>query len=58
MAAIAFDLVVAEAQKHHPKGIAQAYADIKFTLAVHGFDWVQGACTSTKQKTSASFSTP
>ena len=27
MFAIAFDLVVAEAQKHHPKGVAQAYSD-------------------------------
>ena len=43
MFAIAFDLVVAEAQKHHPKGVAQAYADIKSTLAMHGFDWVQGS---------------
>jgi virulence-associated protein VapD len=43
MFAIAFDLVVADAQKHHPKGVTQAYADIKSTLAGHGFDWVQGS---------------
>ena len=43
MIAIAFDLVVAEAQKHHPKGVAQAYADKRSTLAMHGLDWVQGS---------------
>jgi len=28
MFAIAFDLVVADTEKHHPKGISQAYTDI------------------------------
>jgi virulence-associated protein VapD len=32
MFAIAFDLVVADVQKHHPKGVAQAYIDIRATL--------------------------
>ena len=43
MFAIAFDLVVADAEQHHPKGVAQAYADIKNTLAGFGFTWVQGS---------------
>lgn len=28
MYAIAFDLVVADTEAHHPKGISQAYTDI------------------------------
>lgn len=28
MYAVAFDLVVAETEQHHPKGVSQAYADI------------------------------
>ena len=43
MFAIAFDLVVADVQKHHPKGVAQASIDIKATLGNHGFDWIQGS---------------
>lgn len=43
MFAIAFDLVVAETQEHHPKGVAQAYSDIRTALAHHGFDWIQGS---------------
>jgi len=43
MFAIAFDLIVADVAKQHPKGVAQAYADIKTTLATHGFNWVQGS---------------
>ncbi|MCW6512464.1 virulence factor [Lichenifustis flavocetrariae] len=43
MFAIAFDLIVAEVQTHHPKGIAQAYNDIRTTLAGHGFNWIQGS---------------
>jgi virulence-associated protein VapD len=43
MFAIAFDLVVADVARHHPRGVSQAYADIKVTLAAHGFDWVQGS---------------
>ena len=29
--------------RHHPKGVTQAYAEIKVTLAAHDFDWVQGS---------------
>lgn len=43
MFAIAFDLIVADAQANHPKGVTQAYADIRSTLSGFGFDWVQGS---------------
>ena len=43
MFAIAFDLVVAEAEVHHPRGTTQAYADIRKTLAAFGFTGVQGS---------------
>jgi virulence-associated protein VapD len=43
MFAVAFDLVKADAEKHHPKGVSQAYTDIKTVLKKHGFDWVQGS---------------
>ena len=43
MFAIAFDLVVADTQAHHPKGVPQAYADIRATLDRHGFAWIQGS---------------
>ena len=43
MFAIAFDLVVAETARQHPKGVSQAYADIGATLAGFGFDRVQGS---------------
>ncbi len=43
MFAIAFDLVVAETQAHHPRGVAQAYSDIRTVLAQQGFDWIQGS---------------
>jgi len=43
MFAIAFDLVVADTAQHHPKGVAQAYADIGNTLAGFGFNRVQGS---------------
>jgi len=32
MFAIAFDLVVADTARNHPKGVAQAYADIRSVL--------------------------
>ena len=28
MYAVAFDLVVADTERHHPKGVTQAYTDI------------------------------
>ena len=43
MYAIAFDLVVAETQKHHPNGVSQAYAEIGAILAQYGFRRVQGS---------------
>ncbi len=33
MYAIAFDLVVADTEQHHPKGVSQAYAEIGAMLA-------------------------
>lgn len=43
MFAIAFDLVVAETRRRHPKGLSQAYADIGVTLGGFGFNRVQGS---------------
>lgn len=43
MYAIAFDLVVADTQEHHPKGTSQAYAEIGATLAKYSFRRVQGS---------------
>lgn len=43
MFAIAFDLIVAETEKHHPKGVTQAYTDIATALAGCGFSRVQGS---------------
>ncbi|WP_372001132.1 virulence factor [Tistrella mobilis] len=43
MYAAAFDLVVADTEKHHPKGVTQAYTEIGAALADHGFRRVQGS---------------
>ena len=43
MFAIAFDLVVSDTEKHHPKGVSQAYTDIGGTLIGFGFRRVQGS---------------
>ncbi len=43
MYAIAFDLVVADTEEHHPKGVSQAYADIGAILNHFGFERVQGS---------------
>ncbi len=43
MFAIAFDLVVADTDKNHPKGVSQAYSDIAGTLGSYGFARVQGS---------------
>lgn len=43
MYAIAFDLVVADTEQHHPKGVSQAYAEIGAILAEYGFKRVQGS---------------
>ena len=43
MFAIAFDLVVVDTEKHHPKGVSQAYTDIGNTLQRFGFRRIQGS---------------
>ena len=43
MFAIAFDLVVSDTRRHHPKGVSQAYSDIASTLQKFDFVWVQGS---------------
>jgi virulence-associated protein VapD len=43
MFAVAFDLVVAETRRHHPKGVPAAYGDIAETLERYGFRWTQGS---------------
>ena len=43
MYAVAFDLVVADRERHHPKGVSQAYADIASILNEYGFRRVQGS---------------
>ena len=43
MFAIAFDLVVEETRKRHPKGVAQAYTDIGAALERFGFQRIQGS---------------
>lgn len=43
MFAIAFDLVVADAEAHHPRGTSQAYAEIGQTLRRYGFGRIQGS---------------
>ncbi len=49
MFAIAFDLVVAETSKHHPKGLSQAYADIGAVLDDFSFSRVQGSLYLTEK---------
>jgi len=43
MFAIAFDLIVKDTKKHHPKGVTQAYIDISDTLNQFGFNRIQGS---------------
>jgi len=43
MYAVAFDLVVSDTEKHHPKGVSQAYSDIAAILNECGFRRVQGS---------------
>ncbi len=43
MYAVAFDLVVADTARHHPKGVSQAYLDIGATLEGFGFTRQQGS---------------
>ena len=48
MLAIAFDLLVAAADEHHPDGCRQAYADIASTLGRLGFDQLQASLYTTQ----------
>jgi len=43
MYAVAFDLVVADTNQHHPKGVVRAYAEIGAILTEYGFRRVQGS---------------
>ena len=43
MFAIAFDLDTKDTKGAHPKGLAQAYADIRNLLAGYNFEWRQGS---------------
>ncbi|MFA9500681.1 virulence factor [Mannheimia sp. E30BD] len=43
MYAISFDLVVADTEENHPKGVTQAYTDIGITLKKFGFERIQGS---------------
>lgn len=43
MYAIAFDLIVAEINKHYPKGVSQAYYEVGALLGEYGFRRVQGS---------------
>jgi virulence-associated protein VapD len=45
MFAIAFDLIVDETRKRHPKGVAQAYNDIGACPERFGFHRVQGTAS-------------
>ncbi len=49
MFAIAFDLVVADAAEHHPRGVTSAYSDIGATLRRFGFERVQGTVYVTEK---------
>ena len=43
MFAIAFDLDTKDTKRAHPKGVTQAYADIRSLLANYEFEWRQGS---------------
>ncbi|MFZ1110405.1 MAG: virulence factor [Rhodomicrobium sp.] len=43
MFAIAFDLTVEDTERQHPKGVSQAYSDIRQTLERFGFERIQGS---------------
>ncbi len=49
MFAIAFDLVVADAARHHPRGVSAAYSDIGATLARFDFQRIQGSVYVTEK---------
>jgi virulence-associated protein VapD len=41
--AIAFDLDTKDTERAHPKGLAQAYTDIRVLLGEYDFEWRQGS---------------
>ncbi len=43
MFAVAFDLIVEEVLKNHPKGVAAAYAEVGRQLHQFGFKRIQGS---------------
>ena len=51
MFAIAFDLVVEDTAENHPKGVSQAYADIRGILTGFGFSGGREAFTPPKKTT-------
>lgn len=53
MYAVAFDLVVADTEAHHPKGVTQAYTEIASVLAGFGFRRVQGSLYVTDEENMA-----
>ncbi len=49
MFAIAFDLVVADAAEHHPRGVSAAYSEIGATLREFDFERIQGSVYVTEK---------
>ena len=49
MFAVAFDLVVAEADEHHPRGVSAAYSDIGAVLHRFDFERIQGSVYVTEK---------
>lgn len=50
MFAIAFDLDTKDTRKYHPKGLTQAYSDIRDVLDRHDFEWRQGSVYTTENE--------
>ena len=50
MYGIAFDLIVSEPERHHPKGVTQAYTDIGAVLGEYEFRRVQGSLYVTEKE--------
>ncbi len=50
MYAIAFDLVVADTEQHHPKGVTQAYTETGAVLNEHHLRRIQGSLYVTEQE--------
>ena len=53
MYAVAFDLIVADTEQFHPKGVAQAYTEIADVLNTYGFGRVQGSLYVTEDENMA-----